>query len=552
MSTLFTGGVDGIAADVTQYNANWNLLESSLLDLGPSVISGLAVTVGTGLSVNVALGVASIGGRVNKAGTFTIGGLTPSTTNHLYLLIDGTGTANTSGTAPANSVKLGTCLTDGSSVLSVAQTRASGRQAKVRLENVTLGGGAGQPAAGDLSSWHASNTEGNQFRGALPDGALSANVALLNVTNTFLAAQVLKVTDAATNTAPVILTIEHRGGAPVAGYGATLAFASDNGSNGLVTTGTIGSFYTVQTAGSESTRLQFKILYGGPVTEVMSLRAVGTASAGGVGGELTVFGDLNHAGTLLGFYGATTVAKPGSTADLRQALINLGLYTTGGATPLNLNGGALTASGTCSLGATTHTGDLTLSTHNLVTDTVTGTQLGTGATQKLGHFGATPIVQPANTTDLKVVLTSLGLLASGGVTPLNIGAGALTAGVTALGATTVTSLANSGTYGGSGAAFTMKRFALTFPSDADYTLAAGEYDALWIDVQVGVITATRNVIVPVTAGALYIIRNNNTRAVVIKTSGGTGITIAAGRAAIVMTGAGTNYSRLTPDVDFTL
>lgn len=45
----------------------------------------------------------------------------------------------------------------------------------------------------------------------------------------------------------------------------------------------------------------------------------------------------------LGFFNATPVVQPSSTTDLRTALINLGLYATGGATPLNLNGGALTA-----------------------------------------------------------------------------------------------------------------------------------------------------------------------------------------------------------------
>jgi hypothetical protein len=45
----------------------------------------------------------------------------------------------------------------------------------------------------------------------------------------------------------------------------------------------------------------------------------------------------------LGFFNATPIVQPSSTTDLRTALINLGLYATGGATPLNLNGGALTA-----------------------------------------------------------------------------------------------------------------------------------------------------------------------------------------------------------------
>ncbi len=56
--------------------------------------------------------------------------------------------------------------------------------------------------------------------------------------------------------------------------------------------------------------------------------------------------------TGIGFYGATPIAKPSSTTDLRQALINLGLYTTGGATPLNLNGGTL-LSGTAGVGTST-------------------------------------------------------------------------------------------------------------------------------------------------------------------------------------------------------
>lgn len=52
---------------------------------------------------------------------------------------------------------------------------------------------------------------------------------------------------------------------------------------------------------------------------------------------------LGGASATIGFFGATPVAKQGSTTDLRTALINLGLYTTGGASPLDLNGGALTA-----------------------------------------------------------------------------------------------------------------------------------------------------------------------------------------------------------------
>ncbi len=54
----------------------------------------------------------------------------------------------------------------------------------------------------------------------------------------------------------------------------------------------------------------------------------------------------------IGFLGANAVVRPGSTDDLRQALINLGLYTTGGATPLDLNGGVLTAANIATFGQT--------------------------------------------------------------------------------------------------------------------------------------------------------------------------------------------------------
>lgn len=120
------------------YNNNLLLIEGSLLDIGPYVISGLVPSVGTGLSVDVTAGTASIGGQVS-VGAFSIGGLAPSTTNHLYLLNTGAGTSNTTGTAPANSCKLGTALTGVATVTSVDTSTASGRQEKgVAAANVFL------------------------------------------------------------------------------------------------------------------------------------------------------------------------------------------------------------------------------------------------------------------------------------------------------------------------------------------------------------------------------------------------------------------------------
>jgi hypothetical protein len=55
----------------------------------------------------------------------------------------------------------------------------------------------------------------------------------------------------------------------------------------------------------------------------------------------TFAGALRHTGTTLGFFNATPVSKPGSTAEIKAALASLGLLTDGGASPLNLDGGTL-------------------------------------------------------------------------------------------------------------------------------------------------------------------------------------------------------------------
>lgn len=114
-----------------------------------------------------------------------------------------------------------------------------------------------------------------------------------------------------------------------------------------------------------------------------------TSLATGAG---TVANVGNATGTI-GFFGATAVAKPASTDDLRTALINLGLYTTGGATPLNLNGGTLTAGVVTSTGAVTGT-SLTATTGAITATlgavsaatTVTG---GTGVIATTGNVSAT-------------------------------------------------------------------------------------------------------------------------------------------------------------------
>lgn len=171
-----------------------------------------------------------------------------------------------------------------------------------------------------------------------------------------------------------------------------------------------------------------------------------------------------------------------------------------------------------------------------------GTKIATATTQKLGFFNTTPIVQPANTVEITTVLSSLGLRATGGSPELNLNGGLLNVGTAAF----------AGTIGGSGVtAFSLKRFALTFPSDADYTLLTGEADAIVIDVQAGVITAARNIVVPGTSSALYIVINRNAQSVVLKTAAGTGITVATTRARVIYFPTGVNGFSITGSNDYT-
>ena len=83
-------------------------------------------------------------------------------------------------------------------------------------------------------------------------------------------------------------------------------------------------------------------------------------------------------------------------------------------------------------------------------------------------------------------------------------------------------------------------------SDADYTLTASEYSNEIIKLGWTGWTTGRNVIVPTTAGAKWVINNTTGQIATIKTSGGTGIAIANNKHATVYCD-GTNIVRVTAD-----
>lgn len=153
-----------------------------------------------------------------------------------------------------------------------------------------------------------------------------------------------------------------------------------------VAAGTLKNCYVSPATAQSSIALDFAsppVLGFGSTTKrpvhATTLESTGATTLGTGAGVTATLG--NATGTI-GFFGATAVAKPASTDDLRTALINLGLYTTGGASPLNLNGGAL-SSGTHTLADAA----------NIVVGTSTGTKFGTATSQKMGWYNATPVIQ---------------------------------------------------------------------------------------------------------------------------------------------------------------
>ncbi len=165
--------------------------------------------------------------------------------------------------------------------------------------------------------------------------------------------------------------------------------------------------------------------YTGVDSPTMGTDAITSVQIAGQG-SFTGSNGVSISGTVIS--GVNAVAD-GSTKGV--ASFNSTNFSDNGSGIINTSQGISTAA-TPSFAGETLTGDLTLSTHNIITDTTTGTKLGTATTQKIGFYNATPIVQPGATTDLGVVLSNLGLRAVGTAYPIttsgSVTLGSLTSG----------------------------------------------------------------------------------------------------------------------------
>lgn len=88
--------------------------------------------------------------------------------------------------------------------------------------------------------------------------------------------------------------------------------------------------------------------------------------------------------------------------------------------------------------------------------------------------------------------------------------------------------------------------ARAFPTDANYTALAAEVDVDVISITAGVISTTRDFILPITFPRVWVVKNNTAQSVRFIGSSGTGITVATLKTAIIMAD-GTNIVRITAD-----
>lgn len=132
------------------------------------------------------------------------------------------------------------------------------------------------------------------------------------------------ISDAGTNTVTNNLNLYHQtSSTAVAGFGAAQTVSADTngGTNQLLA---YEQYYWVDATDATRKGRRVMTIYDTVQRSVITLEGSGSAA-------------------MIGFLGANAIVRPSSTTDLRAALINLGLYTTGGASPLDLNGGALAA-----------------------------------------------------------------------------------------------------------------------------------------------------------------------------------------------------------------
>lgn len=192
---------------------------------------------------------------------------------------------------------------------------------------------------------------------------------------------------------------------------------------GIKRRGDYGTFYSI---GSRNTDLRLLEFVGYDRNGVNAIDGA-YFNADYVAGTYEWHFDIveNGAGTrcLLSNKNGTTVAGTLSASNLSGT--NTGNQTTFSGfsdTSANLFSALTTKTGSAGSAvfsiAPTFTTSITMSSANIITDTTTGTKIGTATTQKLGFFNATPVTQPAASAEIGALLANVGLRTSGNAYPI--------------------------------------------------------------------------------------------------------------------------------------
>ena len=152
-------------------------------------------------------------------------------------------------------------------------------------------------------------------------------------------------------------------------------------------------------------------------TQITAVGTVVTGTWSGLFGAVTGANltNLTAANISAGTAGISVTGNSGTATALQNA------RTIGG---VSFDGTANITVASATGGFTVSGGNLTTSANNIVTDTTTGTKIGTATTQKLGFYNATPIVQP--TGNALTALSNLGIVGTPTLASSDVGLGNVT------------------------------------------------------------------------------------------------------------------------------
>lgn len=212
-----------------------------------------------------------------------------------------------------------------------------GSQFLFRLESATV---VDRDAASIVVAWSSATDATRRSKLSMwvtSDGTLVEAVRYSGLNSSTLTAQIFGTTaispgdlsvtyeSTATNAVRTVLYVTNNcTSGTSAGFGVAALFLGETSTTANTEMAKIATEFVDATHASFRCDLYFNVYDATTAREGLRIRSSGSAAQ-------------------IGFLGATPVSRQGNTTDLKDVLVNFGLLTDGGATPLNLDSGTLTA-----------------------------------------------------------------------------------------------------------------------------------------------------------------------------------------------------------------